>query len=498
MGNAARENPAATAVGVVPVLTPPPHGDHQASNHPRETKLSGWGRTLISPAEVVEVGSIAGILRAIETSRTRGKTLVGRGSGYSYGDVALNRNNVVLDMRPMRRVLAWDPLTGVIDVEPGVTVGELCQHVASSGWWPPVIPGASEPTLGGCVAVNAHGKSNWKAGPIGEHVRELDIVLADGTVTTCGPGSNESLFRSIVGGFGLLGIMTRIRLRMEPTANVLHVEQFAAPQLEDVLAILDRWQERASSMVAWLDGFATGQDLGRGLVQIADALPPSESVLLHGNEHGLTSRLFDTSRSKLWMGMKPIARNAAFKRLNALQFMWGTINSGKGTFVPRSRFEFFHDAVPHWNRAFGGGIVQYQIFVPAEKSAYVFRSVLEHSQIANFPPFLAVMKRHRRDNFLLSYGVDGHSLSLDFHPGWTRLAELTEHLRNATDEHVLPAGGRFYLAKDSILMAHQIQRSLGTEAVSSFLHLKHQVDPDVLFQSDLYRRAFLGCGQPMV
>lgn len=455
------------------------------------TILSGWGRTLQAPANVIEVGSIADILQVLDTARTQGQTVVSRGSGYSYGDVALIGRNIVIDMRPMRRVISWNGSIGVIDLEPGVTVRELCRHVAPSGFWPPVIPGASEPTIGGCIAVNAHGKNNWKAGTIGEHVQEMDVVFADGSLRTLSPTSDEKLFRSVIGGLGLLGIITRIRLRMERSADVLHVDQYAAPQLEDVLAILDRWHANADYMVGWLDGFATGDDLGRGLVQIAHSLPPDGPGENDLHTSGLAGKLSETVRPKLWMGLQPLARNSAIARLNQLQFVWGTINSGRGSFVPRWRFEFFHDFIPNWNRAFRGGIVQYQIFLPAEQATPVFRFVLQQSQEAGFPPFLAVLKRHRADQFLLSYGVDGYSLSLDFHAGRMRLVELIDVLRRLTDEIVLPAGGRFYPPKDSILTGRQIRQALGCEAVSKFLEIKREVDPHTLLQSDFYRRALV-------
>ncbi|HEV3312235.1 MAG TPA: FAD-binding protein, partial [Chloroflexota bacterium] len=106
------------------------------------------------------------------------------------------------------------------------------------------------------------------------------------------------------------------------------------------------------------------------------------------------------------------------------------------------------------------------------------------------PPFLAVLKRHRPDSFLLSEGVDGFSLSMDYHPGQSGRVNLEAALSRLTDEVVLPAGGRFYLAKDSVLTPEQMHRSFGIDAVDSFLSLKRRLDPGEIFQSDMYRRLF--------
>jgi hypothetical protein len=55
---------------------------------------------------------------------------------------------------------------------------------------------------------------------------------------------------------------------------------------------------------------------------------------------------------------------------------------------------------------------------------------------------------------------------------------------------VIVAGGRFYLAKDSLLTTTLYRRSVGDAAVETFLHLKKLYDPEMLFQSNLFRRVF--------
>ncbi|MBN2370084.1 MAG: hypothetical protein JXO72_06325 [Vicinamibacteria bacterium] len=107
-------------------------------------------------------------------------------------------------------------------------------------------------------------------------------------------------------------------------------------------------------------------------------------------------------------------------------------------------------------------------------------------------PYLGVLKRHRLDRFLLSHAVDGWSLALDFRVTGTNRERLRLLTMEIT-ERVIGAGGRFYLAKDSVLTPDQTRRAYGDERVGRFLALKKQLDPDGLFASDLSRRA-LGVG----
>ena len=39
----------------------------------------------------------------------------------------MNTENIVVDLRRMNRILDWNPETGVIRLEPGVTLSELWQ-----------------------------------------------------------------------------------------------------------------------------------------------------------------------------------------------------------------------------------------------------------------------------------------------------------------------------------------------------------------------------------
>lgn len=442
-------------------------------------------------AQTFAVRTRAEARQVVQAMRAERRSVICRGSGYSYGDAALNGGNAVLDLRGMNRILAWDSVSGLLDVEPGVTVAELAHCVQATGWWPPVVPGTAAPTLGGCVSANVHGKNNWKVGPLGEHLVEIELLLADGSFVVASPGENAELFTAAVGGFGLLGVVTRIRLHMHRSSGWLRLERFAASRLEGALDILERSKERADHMVAWLDGFAQGGELGRGLVDIVEELPsrksqpPGKGIL-----DQITSSLPLSVRSNLWILLKPLANETAIRRVNAMQYWSGALTSGRVRFASHSRFDFIHDTVPQWNRAFDLGIVQYQTFVPQAMAAAVFRASLEQAQEAGAFPFLTVLKRHRPDSFLLSEGVDGFSMSMDFRVTHGNLRTLMPTLSRITESVVLPAGGRFYLAKDSVLQPHHMAASFGVEAVTQFLGLKREFDPGEVFQSDLYRRLF--------
>jgi hypothetical protein len=137
------------------------------------------------------------------------------GAGHSYIDAALNTGGVVIDLKPMRRMLSWDAAQGIMRVEPGVTLGEMVQVAWKDGWWPAVSPSTPAVTIGGCAAMNVNGKNAWKCGPFGEHIRAIDVMLASGDLCTLTPERDAPLFHAFIGSMGLLGIITSITVQLQ-------------------------------------------------------------------------------------------------------------------------------------------------------------------------------------------------------------------------------------------------------------------------------------------
>ena len=73
---------------------------------------------------------------------TRGAVL-SRGLGRSYGDSSLpaRPDDKVAGTRLADRILSFDPTTGVIRAEAGLSLAELNRVLLPRGWFSPVTPG---------------------------------------------------------------------------------------------------------------------------------------------------------------------------------------------------------------------------------------------------------------------------------------------------------------------------------------------------------------------
>src|SRR6266571_2411976 len=209
--------------------------------------IMNWSMTERSPCYVLKAQDIDGIKHALTTARTWGLSVIPHGAGHSYTDAALNTNGVIIDVTGMRRILSWDPEQGIMQVEPGVTLRDIVRVALADRWWPPVTPSTADASFG-------------------EHLLSLTVLLATGQVLTLSPESNSQLFQALVGSAGLLGIITSITLQLQriPSRSVDILVRSAA-SIGEIFTIFQE-EQSADYLEAWVDGFAGGRNLGRGIV----------------------------------------------------------------------------------------------------------------------------------------------------------------------------------------------------------------------------------------
>ena len=464
--------------------------------HGHFASLGNFGHSLRANCYVIKAQCVDEIAEAFQLARRNGLTVTVRGAGRSYNDAALNGGGIVLDLSGLNHVLEWDPQTGRVTVEPGVTVQQLWQHTVEAGWWPPVVSGTMFTTLGGCLGANIHGKNNYRMGPIGEHVLEFTALLPTGAQVTCSPTRNGDLFYAMIGGLGMLGVFTSITLQMKRIhSGLLEVRARPSHNLHEHLGDLLENAPGSDYIVGWLDSMVGGKALGRGQVHSARYLqegedPDARDTLLLKNQV-LPPRIMGVfPKSILYIFMKPFGNNLAWGGVNTAKYL---MSLRRHTFrQSHAAFHFLLDYVPNWELAYGrGGVIQYQSFLPTEAAEPAWSEMLALSIRRGLPSYLGVTKRHRPDKFLLSHALDGFSLALDFKVTDGRRARLSQLLQDF-DRIVLEAGGRFYFAKNSETTAESTRRFLGDEAVAQFKRLKKRCDPNGLLESDLYRRVFEG------
>ena len=458
--------------------------------------LDGFGGAARTASRYVEPASVDELLDVLAQAGQESLRVTFRGAGRSYGDAALNRDGIVIDLQRLTRIESWDRDAGVIDAEPGLTIEGLWRRTLGDGYWPHVVPGTMRPTLGGCLSMNVHGKNNYRAGTFGDHVVEFDLVTPGGQRLTCSPSMNDDVFSAAIGGLGLLGAITRVKLALKRVeTGFLRVEPVVGGSLDEILAQFTESLPASDYTVGWIDGLATGRALGRGVIHRAKYVSAREvtdaNASLSPDRQDLPSSVAGVPHRHLWRLMRPLMFNAGVRAINTAKFFSSRWQGRHSYLQSHVAFAFLLDYVPDWRLAYGkSGFIQYQMFVPHDTARDALAAVLARCQQRGLPAYLGVLKRHRPDRFLLSHAVDGWSLALDF-----RIGHHREALLRLTDELtaiVLEAGGRFYFAKDSVLRPEDVLRAYGRERIERFLAIKARLDPNDLLTSDLWRRVIDG------
>jgi FAD/FMN-containing dehydrogenase len=463
-------------------------------------RVEAWGMAHGSTARVLRPRSVEELRAAFAQARAGSVPLALRGTGNSYGDASCSARGWVLDLSRLSRILGFDAATGLAEVEPGVTIEDLWKHALPLGWWPKVVSGTMFPTLGGALAMNIHGKNDYAVGTIGDAVREFDLLLPTGELVTCSREREAELFHAAIGAFGMLGAFTRIALANQRVhSGDLEVRAIATRDLAEMMERMQAERARSDYLVGWIDAFARGEALGRGLLHAARYLQPGEDpqpaeTLALGHQELPEHILFVFPKSRVWRILRLFNHDPGMRAINAFKYWSGRLTGDGAPFrQSHAAFAFLLDYVPNWKwaygRASGQGLIQHQLFLPHETARAALTEALQRCQAARIVPYLAVFKRHRPDPFLLTHGLDGWSLALDFKVTPAGRERLWRHCSELT-ELALAHGGRFYFAKDLVLEPGQARRMFAPERLDAFLALKRRLDPDGLLETDLWRRLF--------
>ncbi len=456
--------------------------------------LDGFGRAINAACHYAAPESVDELTATVAKAHDEGMSVAFRGAGRSYGDASLNGGGLIIDTQKLTRVHRWDPTTGVFECEPGVTVEGLWRRTIEDGYWPAVVPGTMRPTMGGCLAMNIHGKNNFRAGPFGDHVQEIDLLTSRGELLTCSREHNSDVFHAAIGGLGMLGAITRVKLKLKKVdSGFMRVDAHVSRNLD---AMFDRFEElipTADYLVGWVDSFARGDAIGRGQIHAAYYLhegeDPDPEASFHVERQGLPGTIMGFPKSRLWEVMRYFVHDLGVGMVNLAKYWSSYLQDGASYTQSHVAFAFLLDYVPNWRLAYGpGGFVQYQVFLPKETARATMKALIAHGHRRGFPSYLSVFKRHRPDAFLLSHALDGWSMAMDFKVTrdnrealWKCFAEMTAM--------VLEAGGKFYFAKDAVISADDVSRAYGRERLDRFAALKQRLDPDATLKSDLARRA---------
>jgi FAD/FMN-containing dehydrogenase len=168
------------------------------------------------PAVVVRVRSVADVQAAVRFAAARSLPVAVQATGH--GVVVPADDAVLISTRDLRGVNV-DAATRTARLEAGVRSGELIAAATEVGLAP--VNGASP--LVGTVGYTLGGGIGPLGRPYGyavDHVRELEMVLADGSLVTASPAQHPDLFWAARGGKDNFGVVTAMVTDLVPVSRL--------------------------------------------------------------------------------------------------------------------------------------------------------------------------------------------------------------------------------------------------------------------------------------
>jgi FAD/FMN-containing dehydrogenase len=447
---------------------------------------SALNRTPI--AKVIEPQRVGHVVEAVLQARARGEPLAVAGARHAMGGQQFLSGGTLLDMRQLASVRFFDRVNALMEVEAGITWPDVIRGYLALQRGPgPTYgirqkqTGADRLTLGGAVSSNIHGRG-LSAQPFVADIEGLEVVTATGDVVRCSRTENDGLFRHVVGGYGLFGVVTAVTLRLVPRVKV--VREVARL---DIGYLIDAFDERIAAGHLYGDfQFATAPGSAEFL---------RTGVLSTYRPVGSEARIPDNQRrlsQREWNELLTLAHNdkrAAFRRFTEFYLATHGQVYWSDTHQLNLYLEDYHGALDHrLGAAVRGSEMITELYVPRADLTQ-FMDDVRRDFSANDVDFIygTVRLIEAERETALPWARNGwacviFNLHIDHRP--QDVARAAGHFRRLID-HALRYGGSYFLTYHRFASAAQVLDA--HPGIRSFLAAKQTIDPERVFQSDWYR-----------
>lgn len=174
--------------------------------------------------EALMPASIEALQQLVIQAHAHHKNIAVVGAGKSMGGqtVPPTPSDYRLSLCKLNKLIDLNVREKTVVVEAGMTWKELQQHIAPHGLSIKSMQSYHDFSIGGSLSVNIHGQA-LKYAPIIGTVISCTLLQADGSLITLSREENYELFKLVIGGYGLFGIIVDVTLSL--TDDMLLVQK---------------------------------------------------------------------------------------------------------------------------------------------------------------------------------------------------------------------------------------------------------------------------------
>jgi FAD/FMN-containing dehydrogenase len=235
-------------------------------------------------ARVDTPASIRALQTAMRRAADEGRPVSIGGGRHAMGGQQFGQGAVLLDMRGLDRILGFDPVRGRVEIQAGMQwpalIAELrrLQRAAAEPWAiAQKQTGADRLSIGGAVAANIHGRG-LSMRPFVADVESLTLLDPDGELRLVSREQNPGLFRLVVGGYGMFGVVTSATIRLVPRRTLRRVVEIIT-----VDSLLEAFAQRITAGFLYGDfqfaiDPASDEFLHRGVFSTYEPVDPATPI----------------------------------------------------------------------------------------------------------------------------------------------------------------------------------------------------------------------------
>jgi FAD/FMN-containing dehydrogenase len=445
----------------------------------------------LNPTHVREVATptdIDGLQAAVERAVRDGARISIAGGRHAMGGQQFGTDTLLLDTRGLKRLLALDGERGFVEVEAGVTWPELVEQleVAQRGAARPwgIIQkqtGADRLCVGGALGANAHGRGLALKPMVGD-VESFRLIDASGESRLCSRNENSELFRLAIGGYGLVGVIGSVTLRLMPRRKIERVVEII--EIPDLMAAFDKRIEA---------GFLYGdcqfsidtrspKFLHEGVFSCYR--PVDDSVAVVEDQKQLSD---DEWRELYYLSHTDPAR--AYERYTSYYLSTTGQIYWSDTHQLSTYFDGYHRALDaRTNAAWPGTEMITEAYVPRRELATFMRRIADDFRRNDVTVIYGTVRLIEKDDesFLAwareSWVCVVMNLHVDHSP--QGIEKAANDFRRIIDR-AIELGGSYFLTYHRWATREQVEACY--PQMAQFLELKRRYDPNERFESDWYR-----------
>jgi FAD/FMN-containing dehydrogenase len=424
--------------------------------------------------DIVPVDSLAAIQSSLVRARDAGQPVAIAGGRHAMGGQQFCSGGVVLDTRALARVLELDLGRQTIEVEAGIQWPALAGALLDSPLaFAQKQTGANDLSLGGALSANVHGRG-LAMRPFISDVESFVLVRPDGIAVRCSREEQSDLFKLVVGGYGLFGVIYSVVLRLVPRRTLERVVE-----LRTVDELGSAFAERIDQGFVYGDfQFAidprSDDFLRRGVFScyrpVADRAIPAAQRVLRADDWRALLRLAHADKTRAFelYARHYLATTGQLYRSDAHQLA-------------------LYDGAYHADVGPGSEMIS-ELYVPrALLGDFMAAAAGELRRLEADVIYGTVRLIERDDESVLAWAREPWAcVVFNLHVEHTRVGvERAAAAFRRLIDIALDRGGSFYLTYHRWATREQLETAY--PQLPDFLQAKLERDPGDLFQSDWYR-----------